>query len=54
VRHDTCSRGYCRVMGCPLMRIPTKSAIDSDRSQPPVPTEASRAFPGSSQVGGAI
>jgi hypothetical protein len=26
------------------LRIPTKSAIDSDRNQPPVPIEASQAF----------
>jgi hypothetical protein len=26
------------------MRIPMKPAIDSDRNQPPVPIEASRAF----------
>jgi hypothetical protein len=27
-----------------LLRIPTIAAIDSDRNQPPVPIEASRAF----------
>jgi ATP-dependent DNA ligase len=27
-----------------LVRIPTKSAVDSGRSRPPVPIEAGRAF----------
>lgn len=31
-----------RLREVPRLRIPTKSAIDSDRSQPPVPMEASR------------
>jgi hypothetical protein len=29
---------------CGGMRIPTKSAGDSDPNQPPVPSEVSRAF----------
>jgi hypothetical protein len=37
----SCSRSA----GCSAtLRIPTIAAIDSDRSQPPVPTEASRGF----------
>jgi hypothetical protein len=36
--------GYARVSTYGQMRIPTIAAIDSDRSQPSVPNEASRAF----------
>jgi len=37
-----------------LMRIPTKSAVDSDRNQPPIPREASRGFRRSQPGGGAV
>jgi len=41
-----------RILAPLLPRIPTKSAIDSDRSQPPVPIEASRAFRWNASRGG--
>jgi transposase len=36
--------GFARRPGSITLRIPTIAAIDSDRSQPSVPNEASRAF----------